>query len=272
MLLTVRCPAKINLFLAVGKKDSRNYHPVRTIFQAIDLCDVVRIGPGSGKHRVMFDDPSIPIDNTVTKTLRLLNEVVSLPPLIITIEKRIPPESGLGGGSSNAAAVIRVAQRIAGVTIPLGELNGIAEAIGMDVPFFLVGGRAKGEVYGEKVTPLPDAPTEYVVVARPYAGSSTHQAYRRLDELDYPWAEFAEQDTVYNDFERVASKESLQLIQHLLSVGARDAALSGSGSATFGRFPTREAALKARAALLNAGTPRVWIARTLSRAESLFIP
>ena len=204
--------------------------------------------------------------------LEFLSEVISLPPLVITIEKRIPPESGLGGGSSNAAAVIRAAQRIAGVTIPFGELTGIAEAIGMDVPFFLVGGRAKGDAYGEKVTPMPDLPTVWIVVARPAAGTSTHQAYRRLDELDYPWIEFPSEDLVYNDFERVASKESLELINHLQSLGARDAALSGSGSATFGRFTSRETALKARAALLNAGTPRVWMARTLSRAESLFIP
>jgi len=142
MLLTLRCPAKINLFLAVGKKDARSYHPVRTIFQAIDICDTISIGQGSGRHQVLFDDPSIPTDNTVTKSLRLLSEVINLPPLAITIEKHIPPESGLGGGSSNAAAIIRAAQRIAGVTIPMGELNGIAEAVGMDVPFFLVGGRA----------------------------------------------------------------------------------------------------------------------------------
>ena len=142
----------------------------------------------------------------------------------------------------------------------------------MDVPFFLVGGRARGEMYGEKVTPLSDAPCEWIVVARPGAGSGTHQAYRRLDELDYPWHNFCDEDVLYNDFERVASQESIRLIKNLLDLGARDAALSGSGSATFGRFTSREAALKARGALLNIGTPRVWIARTLTRAESLLIP
>jgi len=271
MLLRVSSPAKINLFLAVGPKDSRNYHPLRTIFQAIDLCDAITIRDGAGPHRVVFDDPSIPRDNTVTKALRLLNEVLRLPPLLITIEKRIPPESGLGGGSSNAAAVIRAAQKIAGVTIPTGELNGIAEAIGMDVPFFLVGGRARGEGYGEKLTALPDGEHEWIVVARPDAGMSTPQAYRRLDDLSYEWKDFPQAYELYNDFERVAEPASLYLIELLRSAGAKDATLSGSGSAVFGRFTSREKAEDARSVLSKASAPRIWISRSLSRAESLAI-
>ena len=269
MLLTLRCPAKVNLFLAVGKKDFRNYHPVRTILQTIDLCDEMTISPGNTSHRVLFDDPSIPPDNTVTKALRLLSEIVSLPPLTITIQKQIPPESGLGGGSSNAATIIRAAQKITGVTIPTGELMGIAEAIGMDVPFFLVGGRAKGIGYGQKVSVLEDQKPDWIVVARPNHGASTGQAYRRLDDIEYEWQDFNTEDTLYNDFERVASEDSLSLIQNLKDLGAKDAALSGSGSAVFGRFPTMEGAHKAKGALLHKGVPKSWIAKTLTRSESL---
>jgi len=259
----------VNLFLAVGAKDRRNYHPLRTVFQAIDLCDLVTIQMGQGCHRVLFDDPSIPIENTVTKTLRLLSEVVSLPPLLISIEKRIPPESGLAGGSSDAAGVIRAAQHIAGVTIPTGELNGIAEAIVMDVPFFLVGGRAKAEGYGQKVSALPDPNPDWLVVARPSVGCGTPEAYRRLDELKYDWRDFPDTDEVYNDFERVAPEESLSLIEDLRSLGAKDATLSGSGSAVFGRFETEQDANLAKAKVVAKGASRVWVARSLSRAESL---
>jgi len=269
MLLTIRCPAKVNLFLAVGPKDLRNYHPLRSIFQAIDLCDSMTIRVGVGKHEVVFDDPTIPGENTVTKALRLLSEVLNLPPLHIAIEKRIPPESGLGGGSSNAAAVIRAAQAIAGLTIPAGELKGIAEAIGMDVPFFLVGGRAKAEGYGEKLTSLSDLPTEWMVVARPGVGSSTPAAYKLLDESPYTWREFPDSDELYNDFERVAAPESLDLIDALLALGARDAALSGSGSAVFGRFGSQTVAARAHAVLLNQSECKAWVAHTLTRSESL---
>ena len=268
MTLRVRCPAKVNLFLAVGPKDSRDYHPLRTIYQAIDLSDAVTLRTGSGRHKVMFDDPSIPEENTVTKALRLLSEVLNLPPLLITVEKRIPPESGLGGGSSDAAGVIRAAQAMIGVTIPAGELNGIAEAIGMDVPFFLVGGRARAEGYGQIVTPLPDSAPEWFVVARPRFGSSTAQAYRRLDEHPYRWRDFPESDELYNDFERIAPVECQTLIEMLKSNGARDAALSGSGSAVFGRFATREDSDQAKKNMHHSGAYRLWVTRSLSRAES----
>lgn len=271
MPLRVRCPAKINLFLSVGPKDFRNYHPIRTIFQAIDLSDTLIIRQEGDKHRVVCDDPTVPRDNTVTKALRLLSEVLPLPPLNVSIEKRIPSESGLGGGSSDAAGLIRAAQVIAGVTIPSGELKGIAEAIGMDVPFFLVGGRARAEGYGELLTPMPDACEQWILVARPTFGCSTEFAYRRLDEQSYDWSDFPESDLLYNDFERVAPDESLNLIRQLSHCGAKDAALSGSGSAVFGRFTTKAAAEGALDCVRNNPSTTVWLARSIARSESLAI-
>ena len=268
--MTLRCPAKVNLFLAVGPKDSRNYHPLRTIFQAVDLCDIITLAPSTtNRPQVLFDDPSIPEVNTITRCLRLLNEVVSIPKLAITVLKQIPPESGLGGGSSNAAAIIRAAQQLARTQIPEGELRGIAEAIGMDVPFFLVGGRAKGVGYGEKVAPLPDSQPQWIVVARPAVGCSTPEAYRQLDEHPFAWREFPEGNEVYNDFERTAPAESLRLIQALKANGATGSTLCGSGSAVFGLFADRESASGAKKALQDMGAPKLWLTKTLSRSESL---
>jgi len=271
MILRVRCPAKINLFLSVGAKDSRNYHPIRTVFQAIGLSDTLVIRNGIERHVVHCDDPSVPPDNTVSKALRLLSEVLPLPPLHVTIEKQIPAESGLGGGSSNGAGMLRAAQRIAGMSIPFGELKGIAEAIGMDVPFFLVGGQAKAEGYGERLVPLPDPLANWIVVARPPIGCSTAVAYQKLDAFVRGWREFSDDDQLYNDFERVAPSESLGLIQQLLGSGAKDALLSGSGSAVFGRFDSQEAAQASAARLESDDMAKVWISRYLTRAESLQI-
>jgi 4-diphosphocytidyl-2-C-methyl-D-erythritol kinase len=266
----VTCPAKVNRFLAVGPRDERGYHPLRTIFQAIDLCDLLEVELAEGETSFSCIDPQVPAENTVTKALRLLKEVVNLPPMRIVLHKHIPVESGLGGGSSDAAGILRLAKRLAPGAIPDGELFGIAAAVGADVPFFLAGGRAKGEGYGERLTSLPDAPTEWIVLARPSVGCGTAEAYRRLDALEFDWREFGE-TALYNDFERVAPSESLDLIARLRGLGATDAALSGSGSAVFGLFDARQRAEAAQVAILAAGAQQAWAVRTLTRSESLAI-
>jgi 4-diphosphocytidyl-2-C-methyl-D-erythritol kinase len=270
MHLRVRCPAKINLFLSVGPIDARRYHPLRTLFQTIELSDWLDIQPAEGRHLVECNDPSVPENNTVTKALRLLNEVLPLPRLHVRIEKAIPAESGLGGGSSNAAGIIRAAQKIAGKVIPMGELKGIAEAIGMDVPFFLVGGTAQAEGYGERLTPLEDLPSRWIVVARPGVGCGTAEAYRKLDSIEREWKPFADGDQLYNDFERVCPCECLDLMERLVAVGAIDAGLTGSGSAVFGRFDS-ESAARSSAGRLTGTAQSVWVTRYLPRSEALAI-
>lgn len=266
MRLIVPCPAKLNLFLAVGPRDRRGYHPIRSVFQAVSLFDTLEIEPGHGSHRVEFDVEGIPERNTVTRTLSLLAEVIDLPPLTVRVRKRIPLESGLGGGSSDAAGVIRAARTISQLPIPEAELLGLAQTIGADVPFFLTGGRARAEGYGERLTPLPDPQSEWYAIARPEVGCATGEAYARLDEIDYVWRDYG--PALYNDFERVAPCESLELIERLNGLGALESALSGSGSAVFGRFAGETRAKEARDALTREGT-RAWVVRSLTRAESL---
>ncbi len=264
----VPCPAKLNLFLAVGPIDSRGYHPLRTIFQAIDLYDTLEIEV-SDRNEVICDDPQVPAENTVTRTLRLLAEVINIPPLRVRLHKVIPAQSGLGGGSSDAAGLIRAAVAIAGLPIPRAELLGLAQTIGADVPFFLHGGRAKAEGYGERLTEQPDPSTEWYVVARPEAGCETKATFARLDETSYHWREFPDNDSLYNDFERVALCESLDLMERLQVHGAEASGLSGSGSAVFGRFSSEVDAESARLRMSLEGTERVWVAKSLGRAESL---
>jgi len=263
--LIVRCPAKVNLFLAVGPRDERGYHPLRTVFQAIDLSDTLDIEVDSTEPGFFCNDSSVPEDNTVTKAHGLLSELIELPPLRLTLTKRIPSESGLGGGSSDAAGFLRAM----GGSLSEETLMRIALEVGADVPFFLVGGLARAEGYGEKLEPLPDRPSEWLVIVRPDSGCPTGEAYRKLDELQYEWRDFPRGDELYNDFERVAPCECLDLIERLQVHGARDAALSGSGSAVFGRFAGELSAVAAQDALAAEGFGRSWVAKTLSRAESL---
>lgn len=240
--MKILCPAKLNLFLSVGPKDHRNYHPIRTIFQAVSLYDELEI-ERSDQIEFICDDPSVPAENTVVKAIRLMQEVADFPPVRVHLTKRIPSQAGLGGGSSDAAGVIRASRQLMSGALPEYERSAVAKSIGADVPFFLVGGRAIGEGYGEKLTKLPSPdPVEWYVVAQPADLCATASAYARLDEMSYEWRPLPSEFETYNDFERVAPCGSLDLIERLLVHGASRAGLTGSGSAVFGIFPDQSSA------------------------------
>jgi 4-diphosphocytidyl-2-C-methyl-D-erythritol kinase len=242
MSIVIQCPAKLNLFLSVGPKDHRGYHPLRSVFQAVSLYDELHLERAS-ELSFECDDPSVPEENTVTKAARLMMEVVDFPPVHIKLIKRIPSEAGLGGGSSDAAGIIRASRQLMSGPLPDYERKAIAKSIGADVTFFLTGGRAKAEGYGEKITPIPSPnPAEWYVIAQPEDRCSTKETYALLDEKQYEWLEFPKDDKLYNDFERVAPCGSLELIERLQVHGAEGASLTGSGSAVFGRFPNEETA------------------------------
>lgn len=265
----VYCPAKVNLFLSVGPRDSRGYHPLRTVFQAVGLYDLLDVefgaGPG-GPTEIEIVGVELPAENTVAKVLRLSREVFTVAPVRVRLEKHIPMQSGLGGGSSDAAGVLRALCRLRPVS--LEEAESLAAAVGADVPFFLTGGRAIGDRYGDRITPLPDAPKEWYLIGKPPIGCSTAEMFAKLDAEPRPWAELPSADLLFNDFESVAPGPCIDLICRLRELGARDAGLTGSGSAVFGRFGSRERAERASQGLGGADT---WIVECLTRAESLRI-
>jgi 4-diphosphocytidyl-2-C-methyl-D-erythritol kinase len=175
--------------------------------------------------------------NLAFKALRLCSEIFEFQPLEISIQKNIPLQAGLGGGSSDAAATLRLLNRISGGVLK-PHLDSIALACGSDVPFFLGASpcaRAGGR--GERLQPL-EAPTPaYLAVVMPYAVQcSTAEAFAKLDAL--PERQVVRPEKVpYNDFERVAPVESLELIDRLASFGAEPVGLCGSGSAVYGFSP-----------------------------------
>jgi len=271
MTLLVPCPAKLNLFLAVGPPDARGYHPLRTVFQAVGLFDEMRIQLDVSATSVEFVGAEVPANNTVTKALRFMAEFTDLPKMGISVTKRIPAEAGLGGGSSDAAGVIRAVRRLVPERFSERDAQTVALAVGADVPFFLAGGRCRATGYGEVLTPLPDGPPTWALVVKPSVGCSTPEMYRRLDELSYEWREFPEDESFYNDFERVAPCECGDLAERLGVFGASSAGLSGSGSAVFGSFDSEALALAARERVLSEGLGEVWVVPFLGRAESLAV-
>ena len=263
MILTTEAYAKLNLTLRVGPPDARRYHPIRSIFQTVSWSDTVQVEVGASPA-VIFEGAEIPPENTVTKALRMVSEIAPLAPLRVTVTKRIPAESGLGGGSSDAAALLRIVQYLH-PGLPPAEFAGIAAAVGADVPFFLQGGRALAEGYGERLTGLPDPPETWFIVLRPNVGCSTVAMYRALDDsrTNVPALQDAEIGT--NDFESVAPEVCQAAIQTLRNHGL-PAGLSGSGSAVFGQCESESQAQQI-AQTLNQGH-HILVARSISSDES----
>lgn len=267
----VWCPAKVNLILDVGPLDSNGYHPLRTLFQAVGLFDELTVVRGE-EDTLRTHGSSLPPENTITRALRLIREFGDVPPLEIELKKRIPLEAGLGGGSSDAAGLLRVVNRVAPAPFAREILHEVACAVGSDVPFFLVGGRALGEGYGERLTPLDDEPCVWLVIAKPReVGTSTPEAYRALDQIERPYDSDSDLVDWRNDFELVMPDESKAAMASLRSAGARRSLLSGSGSAVFGEFTSQCEASQAATTLALESDLDTWVAPTLSRAESLKI-
>jgi 4-diphosphocytidyl-2-C-methyl-D-erythritol kinase len=259
--LRVRSLAKINLDLRVLRKRPDGFHELRTIFQTISLADTIGIEYQRGRTRIeLKSNLNIP-DNLILRAAdSIMKTMRSSGRLRFDLTKRIPLGGGLGGGSSNAAAVLLALPALLGRSVPFEKLLELAAELGSDVPFFLLGGTAVGLGRGTELYPLPDALSRPGLLIITGIHSSTPAAYRALDrevlpevppdminkfqgvawDLEAGWA---------NDFETVVFRQHPQLksIQgKLLKLGAWRAMMTGSGSALFGLFPNRE--LRDRAA------------------------
>jgi len=254
----------------VGPPDPSGYHPIRTVFQAVSLRDDLLLEP-AGSDSLHCEWSGLPTENTVTKAWRLAKEYVGLPALSVTLHKRIPAESGLGGGSSDAAGLLRGLVALSRGRFTSENATEVAAAVGADVPFFLIGGQARGEGYGERLTPLPDAPRQDLVIVRPNVGVPTPEAYRALDREPRLWREFDPGPPVpsINDFELVAPQACHDAATALTAEGASTTLLCGSGSAVCGWFDGPAMAEQAKVRLAAQGF-QAWACRTLTRQESLW--
>jgi 4-diphosphocytidyl-2-C-methyl-D-erythritol kinase len=253
----MRALAKLNLDLRVLGKRPDGYHELRTIFQTISLGDRLEIAFTPGRKTVvdLHDSLAIP-DNLVTRAAHLALEAMGVSGRVeMHLTKRIPMGAGLGGGSSDAAAVLLALPVLAGYRLDLPKLSESAQQLGSDVAFFLLGGTAVGIGRGTELFPLPDGAAQKALVVTPDLHVSTAQAYRGLpprltSELQQNKI-FSFQSQVWgrsveslpqNDFEEVVFRQhpSLAVIKkRLLRAGATVALMTGSGSAIFGMFPDR---------------------------------
>jgi 4-diphosphocytidyl-2-C-methyl-D-erythritol kinase len=251
--LSLRAPAKVNLDLRVLYKRADGFHELRTVFQTISLEDSidVRYRPAGDVQISIAGNIEIQ-DNIVTRAARVaLAELVAGGELDFVLDKRIPMGAGLGGGSSDAAAVLCAIPELVGRQIPPRRLHALAAQLGSDVPFFLYKGTAVGLGRGEEVYPLPPPPAMHGLLIAPEIHVSTAEAYKalgpfvahadprvKLDEFSRVlWGDWREQPK--NDFEEpvFALHPELAVIrEELESCGAKIARMTGSGSAIFGLF------------------------------------
>lgn len=257
----LQAPAKVNLALRVLSRRSDGYHEIDSLFVPVDLCDEMRVSrvPGSqGQLEIRCSDPSLPVDarNLAWRAVEeFYRHRSKRPGLVVEIEKRIPCRAGLGGGSSDAAAVLRSLARLEGVPERSESLLAAAARIGADVPFFLWCCPARVRGIGEIIEPIEGFPRLWMAIVFPGAAISTAWAYEALDKTLTSRGtadrirRFCKRDPdlrdIFNDFEGVIESkvpEISELKRDLLSLGAQASGLSGSGSAVFGLFKDRATA------------------------------
>jgi 4-diphosphocytidyl-2-C-methyl-D-erythritol kinase len=298
--IEVRAHAKINLHLGILGRRPDGYHEVETVLQTHALHDTLTCDEYDGPFSLSCDRPGVPVDaaNLVWRAAALLAEVTgrgTMADARIRIEKRIPMQAGLGGGSADAAAALLALTRLWQLEVAPRTLHAIAARLGADVPFFLEGGTALGTGRGDELRPLPDFPVSSVLVVMPPCGVPTADAYRWHDARvaaratsagaaadagaaaaavgrwpDRPGQWPAWLSRCRNDFEPVVGErlaEVPEAVARLQASGATLAALSGSGAALFGLFASEAAA---DAAALGFDRPgwQTFVSRTLDRASS----
>jgi 4-diphosphocytidyl-2-C-methyl-D-erythritol kinase len=250
--------AKLNLVLHVGAPQPDGLHPICSIFASLDLADDVHVRPADGPGDTIecegVDGPNL----AAAALAAYRAEVPSLPPLDVRIDKRIPVAAGLGGGSADAAATLRAANRLAGDPLDSDALRAIAAKLGSDVPSQVEPGHALVAGTGEVVEPIALPPLAAVLVPQA-EGLSTGDVYAQLDRSE-GWREFLDVEEVRaaldsdpsswelafeNDLQPAAlamRPELASVIDRLRAAGAIVARVSGSGPTCFGLFGDPSAA------------------------------
>jgi 4-diphosphocytidyl-2-C-methyl-D-erythritol kinase len=250
--------AKLNLVLHVGPPQPNGLHPICSIFASLELADDVHVHPGDAPSDTVecegVDGPNL----AAAALAAFRSEVPSLPPLAVRIHKRIPVAAGLGGGSADAAAVLRAANRLAGDPLDADSLRAIAATLGSDVPSQVEPGHALVAGTGEVVEPIALPPLAAVLVPQA-EGLSTADVYAQLDRME-GWREQVDVEAVRatldsdpsswelafeNDLQPAAlalRPELVSVIDRLRAAGALVARVSGSGPTCFGLFADRAAA------------------------------
>lgn len=249
-MLSLRAPAKINITLEVLARRANGYHGIRSVMVPLELADELTIEPSS---RFSFSCDRAELDGEANLAYAAVRTLGDIPPVRIELRKRIPVQAGLGGGSSDAAAVLRAAMAGAFGAVPQQDWLSLARTLGSDVPFFLAETAALVEGTGERITPAGAIPQWHALIVKPPVAISTADAYAQLDLRDRPQrprrdsvsiamlealqrSDFESVQTLLqNDFHDIAAqrREVAAAIAALREAGASNTLLAGSGSCVF---------------------------------------
>ncbi|MBQ3132793.1 MAG: 4-(cytidine 5'-diphospho)-2-C-methyl-D-erythritol kinase [Clostridia bacterium] len=268
----IDAPAKINLTLDITGRRADGYHLLRTVMQTVDLCDTVTLITGGEGIRLTLSDADLPADerNTAWKAAALFYEAAEIDPAVdILIEKRIPQQAGMAGGSADAAAVLRGLNALYDEPLTESVLVMLAEKIGADVPFCVLGGTMLATGIGEELSPLPAMPPVWITVVKPPVGVSTADAYAAVDSAepvlhseseDALLAALAAGDAagvgahLFNVFDDALAIPAVALVKAAMAayrpLGCQ---MTGSGSAVFALFDSEEQAQEAADGLATLG-------------------
>ncbi len=257
--VVVEAHAKINLTLEILGKRHDGYHNLVTVMQTVELHDTVTLEPSDGISLDCSDPALAGDDNLALKAARMLQDVARTDQGVkIHLEKRIPTAAGLGGGSSDAAVVLRALDRLWRTSLSGGELASLGMTVGADVPFLLRGGTALVQGKGDDVTPLPPAVLDWVVILSPciVVENKTRELFSRVTSSHYTRGLLshklagrmrAESDTppqfFYNAFEAIADEVFPDIAEYrrgFADVGATDVLMAGAGPSLFAVAPSRE--------------------------------
>lgn len=267
VLLDVAAPAKLNLFLHVTGRRTDGYHLLQSVFMLIDWCDTLHFEVRHDARIARHDlGPTLPGDDLILRAARLLQSATGTSlGADISIDKHIPVQAGMGGGSSDAASTLLALNRLWGLRLTLPVLEQLGLQLGADVPFFLRGRNAWVEGVGEQITPLHLPPARFWVI-KPLAGVETARIFGhpQLERSTKPATiqVFAADPFGFghNDLQPVAEMlcpEVSQALELLESHGLQ-AKMTGSGSAVFAQCTQDIAAIQA---------PDQWIVRECGNLE-----
>lgn len=256
--LTLKAPAKINLYLNVLSKREDGYHEIESLAQSINICDIMHFEKIRRGIQIQSDHPRLPPEgnNLIYRAAQLFFELTGLNSGIkITLQKQIPVGGGLGGGSSNAATTLLGLNRLFETNLCLSDLMTYSEKLGTDIPFCLIGGTALLKGKGERVYPLPSIKEGWLVVVYPGIPVSTSWVYSQLNSrltlggsrvklnIEKVKKKLANgrlleiKDLLYNKLEEVTIERFPVLgsiKEEMRKKGAAGVLMSGSGSTVFG--------------------------------------
>lgn len=264
MKIKVLAPAKINLSLDILKRRPDGYHDVSMVMQTIDLYDTVTIETNdSGKTEISCNYPGVPCDKTniAYKAAEAFfnNTRTENPGIHINIDKKIPTQAGMAGGSTDGAAVIVGLNKLFTTYLTPKSMMEIGSRLGADVPFCIEGGTQRASGTGTELVKLVNLPSCYIVVCKPPMSVSTAEAYALCDKMNFTHPPFTLElvkalymrdmylitSSLYNDFEVALDLEEVKDVKHIMyKCKARGACMTGSGSAVFAIFSSKKRAEK----------------------------